>query len=80
MERGRWYFPDSMPYIDSEGRRFDLTKELFDGEMQTFPKARFDDMLDALTRIYDAEMMAVFPKPKKASYYKEAGSDSWVDW
>ena len=64
MQNGRWFFPQSLIYIDSEGRRFDLVQELIKSEMPTFPKARFDDMLDALSRIYEADLHMVFPKPK----------------
>lgn len=64
MQNGRWYFPQSLIYVDSEGRRFDLVQELINSEMPTFPRARFDDMLDALSRIYEADLSMVFPKPK----------------
>lgn len=82
MQRGRWYFPQSLIYVDSEGRRFDLVREIVDSEMPTFPKARFDDCLDALSRIYDMEL--VFPKPKQTmtskairDFMAEAQADSW---
>lgn len=64
MQNGRWYFPASLPYVDQEGRRFDLVQEILKSEMPTFPRARFDDMLDALSRIYEPDLSMVFPKPK----------------
>lgn len=62
IDRSRWWFPRTLVRRDHEGRSFDLIKELTKGEMMSFPKARFDDMLDAITRVYDEELMAVFPK------------------
>lgn len=66
LQNGRWWFPDSIMYTDFEGRTIDLVREIIKSEMATFPRARYDDMLDALTRIYDDEMQAVFPKIKKS--------------
>lgn len=66
LQTGRWWFPDSLNYTDYEGRTIDLVREIVKSEMGTFPRARYDDMLDALTRIYDTEMQAVFPKIKKS--------------
>lgn len=64
MQNSRWYFPQSLIYVDGEGRRFDLVQELLTSEMPTFPRARHDDMLDALSRIYESELSMVFPKPR----------------
>lgn len=62
LQGGRWYFPANLMYVDNEGRRFDLVSELVNSEMAAFPRGRFDDMLDALCRIYDAELGMVFPR------------------
>jgi predicted phage terminase large subunit-like protein len=62
MEGGRWYFPHKIMYTDSRGLVFDLVKETIDGEMMTFPVAKHDDCIDALSRIYDEELEARFPK------------------
>lgn len=74
IERGRWWFPETLVRKDCEGRSFDLIKELTEGEMLSFPKARFDDMLDALSRVYDEELGAVFPllnaQPAKTIWLK----------
>jgi predicted phage terminase large subunit-like protein len=64
LQNGRWYFPQSLIYIDGEGRRFDLVSEMVNSEMPNFPRARHDDMLDALSRIYSHELCMSFPKPK----------------
>lgn len=84
MQIGRWYIPQSLIYVDGEGRRFDLVQELLKSEMPTFPRARFDDMLDALSRIYDMEL--VFPKTKAGMVERarKAAQDSvtysWSDY
>lgn len=62
MQQGRWYFPANLIYVDEEGRRFDLVNELVNSEMATFDKGKFDDMLDALSRVYDEDLALVFPK------------------
>ena len=87
MENGRWYFPESLPYVDNEGRTFDLVRELVSSEMPTFPKARFDDMLDAVSRVYDEDMMMTFPRPKQtekqkmmSSAMKPQDEGDWMDF
>lgn len=67
LQNGRWWFPDAIQYTDYEMRTVDLVREIIKSEMATFPRARYDDMLDAMTRIYDTEMQTVFPRLKKAS-------------
>lgn len=81
MENGRWYFPQSLIYIDGEGRRFDLVQEIIKSEMATFPRARHDDCIDALSRIYEGDLNMVFPKPKTSMAAKamspKATARSW---
>ena len=78
LERGRGWFPASNRYIDNEGRSFDLVQELINGEMTTFPRARHDDMLDAITRIYD--MSPVFPRQEAPNERYESSNDDWTNW
>ena len=83
LQRGRWYFPDTLMYTDTEGRSLDMVKELLDSEMSVFPRARYDDGLDATTRIYDEEMQVIFPRIIKKSVYTREHSeqkDSWINW
>lgn len=84
MQNGRWYFPVTLPYIDLEGRKFDLVSEM-KTEMSTFPASRYDDILDSLSRIYTPELYLAFPKQKvtmttKAFRASGAQSDDWVNW
>jgi predicted phage terminase large subunit-like protein len=80
LQRGRWWFPASNKYTDNEGRTFDLVQELVNGEMMTFPRARHDDMLDAITRIYDADMVATFPRKDNSPVERYDSNDDWTNW
>ena len=87
MQQGRWYFPENLIYVDNEGRRFDLVRELVYSEMPTFPRARFDDMIDAMSRIYDEDMNMVFPKLRPterqkmiASAMTKEDNGNWMDF
>lgn len=81
LKNGRWWFKPTILYTNYEGRTMDLIHELKKSEMATFPRARYDDMLDAITRIYDKELTAVFPKlKKKATSGKQKGYSSILDF
>ncbi len=85
LQNGRWYFPATLPYIDQEGRKFDLITEL-KGEMASFPRARWDDMLDALSRVYEPELFLSFPKLRATMAGKAIANaennkpDDWQNW
>lgn len=88
MQNGRWFYPGVLPYIDSEGRKFDLIEEM-KGEMRSFPRARYDDILDAKSRVYEPELFLAFPKMRGTMgtmaqrAYREAqhsAPDSWENW
>lgn len=74
MENGRWYFPSRIMYTDNQGRTFNLVEELIKGEFGSFPRARYDDMSDALSRIYDEDIGATFPKLKLTGTAKKLHS------
>lgn len=84
MQNGRWYFPQSLVYIDGEGRKWDLVQELLNTEIPTFPRSRHDDMLDALSRVYESELSMVFPAPKSTMVQKarkpQAVTRSWKSY
>lgn len=80
LAQGRWWLPATLNYVDYQGRAMDLVRELIKSEMATFPRARYDDMLDAITRIYDDDMQAVFPRLKKSSGKSREGYKHWTDF
>lgn len=85
MQNARWFLPARLDYVDLEGRKFDLITEM-KGEMASFPRARHDDILDAVSRVYETELYLTFPKPRvtmAAKAMRSAGndpSDDWMKW
>ncbi len=80
MQNGRWYFPKHINYIDTGGNLFELVSEMIKGEMLTFPVSKHDDCIDALSRIYDDELNAAFPKLLRQRTAAEAAPTSWMDF
>lgn len=85
LQNGRWYLPNALIYVDGEGKKWDLVQELLNVEVKTFPMSKYDDMLDALSRIYEPELGMVFPKPKigtvaKARREAAQSAYSWEDY
>ena len=87
MQNARWFVPQSLVYVDVDGRKWDLVQELLNSEIKTFPMSKHDDMLDALSRIYEPELCMVFPQLTKTSMVAkarremaEASSGSWEDF
>lgn len=70
LQNGRWYFPQSLIYVDADGRKWDLIQELLNVELKTFPMSKYDDMIDALSRVYEPDLNMVFPKPKVGTVAK----------
>lgn len=85
MQNARWFFPGTLAYVDQEGRKFDLITEL-KGEMASFPRARWDDILDSMSRVYEAELFLSFPKLRATMTQKAISSrgtsapDNWEDF
>lgn len=85
MQQNRWYFPVNLPYIDSEGRKFDLMQEI-KAEAASFPRSRYDDILDALSRVYEADLHLTFPKvkvnmvTKAINRARDDAPEQWENW
>lgn len=62
FENRRVYLPESLWYVDYEGRKRDLVREFVEQEYMGFPVAVHDDMLDCLARIRDPEFHTSWPK------------------
>lgn len=85
MQQRRMYVPESLIYVDSEGRRWDLIREFVDVELATFPKSRYDDVIDCASRILDTELAMNFPALKigtvaKARRAASQQPDSWESY
>lgn len=82
MQRGNWFFPDRINYCDKDGRTWDLVHELVYSEMPNFPRSRYDDMMDALSRVYEPEMNMVFPKVErsKSTHTPRVSDVSSIGW
>lgn len=86
FEEGRVYIPKSLPYVDSNKEHIDLVESLV-SEYETFPVGRHDDMLDAMSRIFEPEVSAVFPRLTQAVFKRggEMGTihedrGDWRSW
>jgi predicted phage terminase large subunit-like protein len=61
FEQARVWLPHKLRFIDYERRERDMVHEFIRQEYLHFPVAGHDDMLDALARIADPDLGAVFP-------------------
>jgi predicted phage terminase large subunit-like protein len=64
FEQGRVYLPDRLIKTDYEGHAVDLVQAFIEEEYKPFPVALHDDLLDALSRILDEALGAVWAKAK----------------
>ena len=61
FEQGKFWLPSTLPFVDSEKRQRDFTKEFVEEEYCAFPVSGHDDMLDCVARIVEPAMGATFP-------------------
>ena len=62
FSQGRIWLPESLPYTQYDGERVDLIRIFLNDEYKAHPFEAHDDMLDALARILDDDLGAVFPQ------------------
>ena len=62
FEQGRFYLPETLPFLDHEGRSRDFAREFVNEEFLAFPVCGHDDMLDCLSRVVEPDLQAVFPR------------------
>jgi phage terminase large subunit-like protein len=76
----RLYLPVTLPRTNYEGKTLDLVNVLIEEEMTPWPVPVHDDLLDAITRIFDIEM--AWPKsaeiPKADRYSRDRSNASWM--
>jgi len=76
FQQGRFYLPKIIFYDNVAGERVELVRQFIEDELMIFPRKGYnshDDMLDALSRIMDQDVSAVFPRIEK----KELGSEDY---
>jgi len=79
-ESGRIYLPLTCPFIDYEKKQRDLTQELKDDELLTFPVGSHDDILDCFARILDPEFGAEFPRTKTEQHHSKFTQRAKTDY
>lgn len=62
FEQGQIVLPAKFMRTNYEGRDEDLTKVFVDEEYKAFPVMAHDDMLDALARLCDEQILLLFPR------------------
>jgi len=65
FEEHRFFLPRRLPYISQTKQMLDMVQEFIAKEYIDFPVSSHDDMLDAISRILDDNLGAVFPKMKE---------------
>jgi predicted phage terminase large subunit-like protein len=53
FEQGRIWLPNTLWKTDYEGKRYDFTSIFIEDEFKAFPVCAHDDLLDALSRLFD---------------------------
>ena len=82
MEQGRFYFPHDIRGVDDNGNRVNLMRTLLDHELEPFPLGKHDDILDALSRIFDAGAVWPTARQQAAAAYEKYDDDTGLvkDW
>lgn len=79
LSQGRWYFPNSIFKTNYEGKTQDLIDIFINEEFTAFPVPVHDDMLDALSRIFEEDLLPSWPRMenedgRRDRYARRAGS------
>jgi len=62
FEQGRIWLPETLHRTDAQGGMRNLVQDFIEEEYLAFPVGIHDDLLDAMARIVDPDLGAVFPK------------------
>lgn len=77
----RFYMPPVLWYTTHERKTVDLIEQLINEEIMAFPVPIHDDMLDAITRIFDITLpwpKGAVGKPKEKDRYSERSETTWL--
>lgn len=83
FEQGHFYLPDSRFYTQYDNNTIDLIDVFINEEFLAFPVPVHDDMLDALARILDDKLGAIFPRQyddEKTDRYQPKHTRSHSSW
>lgn len=75
FQKGQVWLPETLSYMNSDGKQLDLVHHFIEDEYLAFPVGRHDDMLDALARI--AEPKLDTPWPSKSHMIPLRGEEMW---
>ena len=76
FEQRRILLPFEVNKVDKVGDPHDLVADFVDEEYSMFPVASHDDMLDAMSRILDPDLRAVFPRVRRDGAPVQTTADS----
>jgi hypothetical protein len=89
FEQGRFYFPQTLHYVDYEKKPRDLVHDFIEEEYAAFPVGLHDDLLDSLARIAEPsdvrrpELSLVWPTQpveEVRERYKSKSSERSSSW
>jgi len=80
FEQGTILMPTTSMRTNYQGRSEDLVKVFFDDEYKTFPVPVHDDMLDALSRLADEDILLEFPREEEPArdYRGSSSAGGWL--
>lgn len=68
FEQGRIYLPETLLYVNSDGKDRDLVQDFINDEYLAFPISSHDDMLDCLARIGDPDVPKYTPNSSAGGF------------
>ncbi len=65
FQQGRMWFPEALPYTNTDGKTLDLVQHFVEQEYLAFPVGKHDDMLDALSRVAEPTLDTPWPSKQQ---------------
>lgn len=79
MAEGKLYLPDHLVRTRHDGRTVDIVKELIEEELMQWPVPAHDDLIDAMSRIFDVTLP--WPRPVAQAhdpYREDSQRGTWM--